>query len=408
MTNYYDIIIVGGGASSFFTAINIAEQNSDLSICILEQSKKVLEKVKISGGGRCNVTHACFEQKELIKNYPRGGKNLLNVFYAFGCNHTIKWFENHGVPLKTEADGRMFPQSNDSQTIINCFLKLCEQYHIQIKTEQKVIQIHEEQNAFKLQTLDKNYTCKKMILACSTNKIILDELVKMQIPTEDLVPSLFSFNTKNLLFKDLSGITLENCSAQIENTKIKTEGNILITHTGISGPCVLKLSAFGARVLYELNYNANIIINWNEESLNDTYNHLTDFKNQESKKKISNAKPYPIPNRFWQNLLSVSNIDREQNWADINKQSIKILAENLAQFKLKINGKSTNKEEFVTAGGINLQAVNMKTMQSKQYENLYFTGEILDIDGITGGFNFQAAWATAYLAAKHISEILKS
>lgn len=403
--NEFDILIVGGGASGFFTAIQIAEQNPNLSICILEQSKKVLEKVKISGGGRCNVTNICSDPKELVKNYPRGNKNLLNIFYAFNTTHTIRWFEGHNIQLKTESDGRVFPKSNTSQTIIDCFLNLCHEYKINIQTEQKVVQIKAIEQAFHLQTLNKKYICKKLVLACSTNKIILDEIEKLNISTIPLIPSLFSFNTKNLLFKELAGITLENCTAQIVNTKIRTEGNILITHTGVTGPCILKLSAYGAKELFQLNYNTDIIINWNDDNFNDTISVLSDLKISEAKKKVSNVKPYSIPNRFWNNLLAISSIDKEKKWADLNKQEIKNLAINLSQFSLRINGKSTNKDEFVTAGGISLQAVNMKTMQSKQYENLYFTGEILDIDGITGGFNFQAAWSTAYLAAKHIASL---
>lgn len=403
MNTHFDVIIIGGGASGFFTAINIAEQNNQLSICILEQSKKVLEKVKISGGGRCNVTNVIQEPKELIKNYPRGGKSLLNAFYTFGTEQTVQWFNQHHVALKTEADGRIFPSSNQSQTIINCFLDLCQQHKISIHTEQKLINFHIKEDYIELKTIHQSYICKKVVFACSTSKPILDELIKLKIDCIPTYPSLFSFNTKNLLFKDLSGVSLENCSAEIQTKKIKTQGSILITHTGITGPCILKLSAFGAKEFADCNYNTEICINWIDHNFNTTLETLFQFKTDNSKKKINNSKPFAIPNRFWTNLLLISNIDIEKNWADINKQDLKTIAQNLVEFKLKINGKSTNKDEFVTAGGVNLNAVNLKTMQSKMYENLYFTGEILNIDGITGGFNFQAAWTTAFLAATHIA-----
>ncbi|QQR97527.1 MAG: NAD(P)/FAD-dependent oxidoreductase [Sphingobacteriales bacterium] len=404
MQNHYDIIIVGAGASGFFAAINIAKKKPNLKIAILEQSKKVLEKVKISGGGRCNVTNACSDPKELIKNYPRGGKNLLNAFYTFNTTHTIEWFEQHNIELKTEIDGRVFPKSNQSQTIIDCFLTLAKQHNIEIITEQKVVGIKINDNSFELKTLNTQYSCQQLILACSTNAIILKELEQKNIQIEPCIPSLFSFNTKNLLFKELSGITLQDCTAQIEQTKIKTEGNILITHQGITGPCVLKLSAFGAKELGNKNYNCNIIINWINKTTNEASEYIIDMKNISSKKKISNTKAFELPNRFWINLLHVSNINIEKNWADISKKEIQQLIENLTQFQLKINGKSTNKDEFVTAGGVCLSNIDLKTMQSKQYNKLFFTGEILDIDGITGGFNFQARWTTAYLVAEHIAK----
>jgi predicted Rossmann fold flavoprotein len=398
----YDVIIVGAGASGFFAAINIKERNRNLRIAIVEQSKRVLEKVKISGGGRCNITNACSDPKDLIKYYPRGGKSLLNAFYTFGTTHTISWFLEHGISLKTEEDGRIFPVSNNSQTIIDAFIGLASQYQIQIITEQKVMQINNLENGFSIHTLNKKYICKKLVLACSTNAIILAEIEKLQIKTDPCIPSLFSFNTRNLLFKDLAGITLHQCTAQIENFKIKSEGNILITHTGITGPCILKLSAFGAIELYKLQYNCNIIINWINTNINDTYEYLLSEKNIIPKKKISNTKIFDLPNRFWNNAIQVCNINLEKNWADVSKNELILLSEFLTQSKIKINGKSTNKDEFVTAGGVSLNEINLKTMQSKKHENLYFIGEILNIDGITGGFNFQAAWTTAYLASENI------
>ena len=403
MNQNFDIIIVGGGAAGFFTAINIVEKNPKLKVAILERGKGVLEKVRISGGGRCNVTHACFEPDELVKFYPRGEKELRGPFHQFCSGDTIEWFEKHGVELKIEEDGRMFPVSNSSQTIIDCFLKATQKLGIAILTGQSVQSIFKKDNLWKIETQSENYIAEKLILATGSNPKIWDLLQTFGHAVVSPVPSLFTFNIKDPRIAALPGVSAL-VSVKVKDTKLTSTGPLLITHWGMSGPAILKLSAWGARILFDKNYQFNIFVNWlNDVDLEDAENMLKDLKQEHSKKAVSKKSPFEFPNRLWETLVLASGIESETKWADLSKNQIQSLAKQLTNGTFNVNGKSTFKEEFVTAGGIDLKEINFKTMESKLHENLYFAGEIVNIDAITGGFNFQNAWTSGFILANAIS-----
>ncbi len=397
------ITIIGGGASGFFTAINIKEQNSNLEVVILEKSKSVLQKVKISGGGRCNVTHACFEPKELVKFYPRGAKELLGAFHKFMTGDVFEWFENRGVPLKIEEDRRAFPESNSSQTIIDCFLNLAKKHNIIIKKGCGVNDFYPKENKWIIETKNETFTTDKIIVACGSNKRIWDISKKLNHTVIEPVPSLFTFNIKDEIIKDLGGISVPNATVKITDTKLENYGALLITHWGLSGPAVLKLSAFGARILAEKDYNYEVEVNWLSTSFEEMLNKIQEFKIENSRKQIGIKSPFSeIPKRLWERLLISSNINLKQNWADLSKNQLRKLCEQLTKCTFKANGKSTFKDEFVTAGGIDLKEINFKTFESKLHKNLYFVGEVLNIDAITGGFNFQNAWTSGFICAENI------
>jgi hypothetical protein len=395
------LVIIGGGAAGFFAAINAAETHSNLNIIILEQGNDVLGKVKISGGGRCNVTHACFDVKELVKFYPRGTKELLSPFYQFNCEHTIEWFRNKNVSLKTETDGRMFPTSNQSQTIIDCLIDSCKLHNIQIIKQAKVLRFDVNEN-FTVYYNDKKIIADYLLIASGSSNTIWQLLKNIGHQIITPVPSLFTFNIKDNLIDGLEGISISNIQCYINDSKISTYGDILITHTGLSGPAILKLSAFGARYLYEKKYQFEIKINWIQQTLEDTITLLKEGKEHQAKKQLNNFNPFDLPHRFWLKIISINGILETKLVADLTKHEIQKIALTLTQTILKVHSKNTNKEEFVTAGGVSLKEVDFKTMESKIIPNLYFAGEVLDIDAVTGGFNFQAAWTTAYIAAKSI------
>lgn len=402
MNSKYDIIIVGGGAAGFFTAINIAEKNPKYKIAILERGKEVLSKVRISGGGRCNVTHACFEPNELVKFYPRGEKELKGPFHQFCSGDTIEWFENHGVELKIEDDGRMFPASNSSQTIIDCFLETTKKLGISIITGQSVQSIFNKDSFWKVETQNEQYLTEKLILTTGSNPKIWELLEQIGHSVIAPVPSLFTFNIKDSRIKDLPGIAT-NATIKVKDSKLTTSGPLLITHWGMSGPAVLKLSAWGARILHEKNYQFTIEVNWlNDFDAEQTLSILKETKNENSRKKVANKSPFELPNRLWESIVFAATIETETKWADISKTQLQKLTLELTQASFKVNGKSTFKEEFVTAGGIDLKEINFKTMQSKLYSNLYFAGEIMNVDAVTGGFNFQNAWTSGFLLASSI------
>jgi len=399
MNQNFDIIIVGGGAAGFFTAINIVEKNPKLKVAILERGSEVLSKVRISGGGRCNVTHACFEPNELVKFYPRGEKELRGPFHQFCSGDTVEWFSNHGVELKIEDDGRMFPVSNSSQTIIDCFLQATQKLGITVLTGQSVQSIFKKDNFWKIETQNENYITEKLILATGSNPKIWEMLQTFGHAIVNPVPSLFTFNIKDTRIKELPGVSAI-VSIKVKDSKLTSTGPLLITHWGMSGPAILKLSAWGARILFEKNYQFTIFVNWlNDIDTDDAEKILKDLKQEHAKKAVSKKSPFDFPNRLWESLVLASNIQEETKWADLSKIQLQNLANQLTNSSFQVNGKSTFKEEFVTAGGIDLKEINFKTMESKLHKNLYFAGEIVNIDAVTGGFNFQNAWTSGFILA---------
>ena len=404
MNTNFDSIIVGGGAAGFFTAINIVEKNPKLKVAILERGQEVLSKVRISGGGRCNVTHACFVPNELVKFYPRGEKELRGPFHQFDTNDTIQWFEKHGVQLKTEADGRMFPVSNASQTIIECFLNATNKLGIQILTGQSVQSIFKATDYWKVETNHETFACQKLIMTTGSNPKMWEVIEQIGHTIIPAVPSLFTFNIKDPRIKELMGVAAQ-ATVKVKDTKLAATGPLLITHWGMSGPAILRLSAWGARILSDKNYQFTLQVNWlNDSTLEETEAKLKQLKQEHAKKAVANKSPFEFPNRLWESLVLAAGITLETKWADLSKKQTNDLANQLTNGQFQVNGKSTFKEEFVTAGGIDLKEINFKTMESKRHQNLYFAGEIVNIDAITGGFNFQNAWTSAYIAAEAIAQ----
>lgn len=399
MTNY-DLIIIGGGAAGFFTAINAAEMLPGAKVLILERGKEVLTKVRISGGGRCNVTHAEFIPKELTKNYPRGEKELRGPFHKFMTGDTIAWFEERGIHLKTEEDGRMFPVSDSSETIINCFLSEAERLKIQVMKNQPVKELEKVGEQWEVVTNKSEFIGNKVMVATGSNPKIWNLLRQLGHKIVPAVPSLFTFNIKDSRIKGLAGVSTF-AHLKITGEKLESEGPLLITHWGISGPGVLKLSAWGARELNARNYEFQIQVNWMPGySLEEVIEELKALKLEHAKQKPGKYSQFGLPKRLWQSLVKAAGIEEEQVWADLNREQITGLAAQLSQCAFDVKGKSTFKEEFVTAGGVDLKEVDFKTFESKVQKNLFLAGEVLNIDAITGGFNFQNAWTGGYLAAK--------
>lgn len=406
------IIVIGGGAAGFFSAITAAESNPQAEVTILERGKDVLQKVKISGGGRCNVTHACFVPRELVKKYPRGEKALMSPFTRFATGDTIDWFDRRGVHLKTEEDGRMFPITDNSQTIVDCLYSAATRAGVQILRGYRVedLSISEPPEVGKkpvliVKTNQKTLTADKVIAASGSSTAMWDILKRLGHTIVQPVPSLFTFNITDTRLKDLAGLSVEDAEVRVVDTKLTAEGPLLITHWGLSGPGILKLSAWGARELFDKNYHFTIKINWTGAySLDETKELLMEQKTATSKKQISNAPLFKIPSRLWQRFVEAAHIPTETRWADITKKHIQALAEQLTQSLYQVKGKSTFKDEFVTAGGVKLDEVNFKNFESRIIPNLFFAGEVLDIDAITGGFNFQAAWTGGWIAGQSIVE----
>jgi len=405
MNSKYDIIIIGGGAAGFFTAINLVEKNPKLKVAILERGKSVLEKVRISGGGRCNVTHACFVPNDLVKFYPRGERELKGPFHQFCSGDTIEWFEKHGVELKIEEDGRMFPVSDSSQTIIDCFLNATQKLKIDVLTGYSVQELYQGENYWKISTNQDVFSCQKVIMTTGSNPKIWELLQSLGHSIVPPVPSLFTFNIKDFRIKDLMGVAT-NASVKVKNSKLNATGPLLITHWGMSGPGILRLSAWGARELAEKKYHFAIQVNWIPGySFDEIVEELKIIKEENAKKLVTKYAQFNLPKRLWESLTKAATISEETKWADVNKKQLHLLAEQLTNGEFQVNGKSTFKEEFVTAGGIDLKEVNFKTMESKILPNLYFAGEILNIDAITGGFNFQNAWTDGFIVANAIASI---
>ena len=403
------LIVIGGGAAGFFCAVNAARMNPSLKVLIIEKNNKVLSKVKVSGGGRCNVTHACFEIAELVKKYPRGQNFLKKSFHWFNATNTIEWFQERNVALKTETDGRMFPESNDSQTIIDCLLREATKYNVEMMLNCEVKEIIAENNSFILLTPDSRLlTSDYLCIACGgyPKSSQMDWLQKIGHSFETPVPSLFTFNIPNNKITELMGVSVENATVKIAGTKLQEQAPLLITHWGMSGPAVLKLSAWGARQLADKNYHFEISVNWlgnrNENELRDEW---LFFRDRFAAQKIGNKNPFELPNRLWIHLLRESFIDESLRWAELTSKQQNKLIQTLTAQTFLVKGKTTFKEEFVTCGGIKLNEIDPNTMQSKIVPHLFFAGEIIDVDGVTGGFNFQNAWTGGWIAAKAIAEI---
>ncbi len=406
-TEHQDLIVIGGGAAGFFTAINAAIANPKLRISILERGNKVLGKVKVSGGGRCNVTHACFVPNDLVKFYPRGEKELLGPFNRFCTGDTIEWFEKRGVPTKIEADGRMFPTSNDSQTIVDCLWNSAKEAGIKVIKGQRLVKLipPSHQKLWEINTATSTLFAKSIMLSTGSNPKIWTMLEEMGHTIVPPVPSLFTFNIKDKRIKGLLGLSVPNAEVKVLSTKLQEQGPLLITHWGMSGPAILKLSAWGARDLNKLNYQFKIQVNWLYPSTaSEIKDKLTHLKNEWRKKKVFANTQFSLPLRLWKSLVTAANIPEEKRWSDLSKKEVQQLAIQLTSAQFQVNGKSTFKEEFVTAGGVKLKEVNFKTFESRLFKGLYFAGEVLDIDAITGGFNFQAAWTGGWIAGSAIGE----
>ncbi len=397
------VVIVGGGAAGFFCASNL---DANLyQITILEQNSDVLQKVKISGGGRCNVTHACFDPRELVQFYPRGNKELLSVFSKFQPGDTMEWFSDRGVPLKIEADNRTFPETDSSQTIINTFLKESEKRNVVVKTKTSVKEIQKVDEKYKIiTTTDEEYIADFVVYSTGSSpkslKIIEDLGHKIISP----VPSLFTFNIKDDLLKDLLGTSFTNSEISIPNLKTEENGPLMITHWGLSGPAILKISAWEARKLAEIDYKFDILVNFISTDIQEAEQQFLNYRQQHPKKTIVQAKMFDVTNRFWQRVLEVSKIDFNKQISNVSGKDMKNILENLCAKKLRVNGKSTFKNEFVTAGGVDLKEINFKNMTSKMLPNFYIAGEVLNIDAVTGGFNFQACWSEAFLIAQDLNQ----
>ena len=396
-----NIVVIGGGAAGFMAAITAKESNPEANVTILEKTDKVLAKVKVSGGGRCNVTNATFSISQLIKNYPRGGKQLKKSFNHFFTSDTVNWFKNKGVILKTESDNRMFPSSNSSQTIVDILLNTTKNLNIRISYKSKVSAITPTNNGADLSVNGETISYEKVIIASGgTPKANgLDWLTLLGYTIVKPVPSLFTFNIPKNPITELMGVSLSNVTTSIKGSKLKQSGPLLITHWGMSGPAILKLSAWGAQDLSKLNYSFTVQVNWlamNEEYLRQKFTALSS-----SRKQMYNHNPFDIPKRLWHFMLNKLEIPETQIWNELAKKHKNRLINMLINDEFEVKGKTTFKEEFVSCGGIDLSEINMETMQSKRHKGIYFAGELLNIDGVTGGFNFQAAWTTGYLAGKN-------
>ena len=400
-----NVIIIGGGAAGYFTAINAKENNPELNIIILEKGKDVLQKVKISGGGRCNVTHACFEPKELVKFYPRGEKELLGPFHQFMTGDTFEWFDNRGVPLKIEDDNRVFPEANTSQAIIDCFQKAVEKLKIKVFTNHGVNSVSHQENKWIINTKSQVFEADKLVIAAGSSKKVWQLCESLDHAIIAPVPSLFTFNINDKRLLDLLGTSVPNATVKISNTKLEASGPLLITHWGMSGPAVLKLSAFGARILADKNYQYNVEVNWLSRPTAKVLNVLLNLKKKEPRKTVILKSPFTeISKRLWERFVVASEIKSTQNWADLNNYQLENLANQLTKGIFNANGRTTFKDEFVTAGGIDLKEINFKRFESKKHKNLFFVGEVLNIDAVTGGFNFQNAWTGGYICANALCD----
>ncbi len=405
------LIVIGGGAAGFFCAVNAARMNPQLKVVLLEKTGKLLSKVKVSGGGRCNTTHACFEIPELAKRYPRGQNFLKKSFHWFNTNDTIAWFAERGVILKTEEDGRMFPETDNSQTIIDCLLREADAYRVEVQLHKEVKGIEKRESGFEIAlqqgTMLADFIC---VATGGYPKSAMFEWLRVTgHKIAEPVPSLFTFNIPGHPITNLMGVSVPNAAVKIASTKLAEKGPLLITHWGLSGPVILRLSAWGARVLAEKQYTFTIFVNWlGEETETALRDRWSQIREEYSSQKVDNKNPFQLPSRLWNYLLEYSNISVETRWAELTSKMQHKLIQNLTGQELSVKGKTTFKEEFVTCGGIELADIDPSTMQSKKLPGLFFAGEVMDIDGITGGFNFQNAWTSGFLAANTIAKQAQS
>ena len=402
-----DIVIIGGGAAGFFTAINAAEQDPNLRIVILERGSELLTKVKISGGGRCNVTHAEFSPKELSQNYPRGEKELLGPFHSFMTGDTIDWFQQRGIELKIEEDGRMFPVTDSSQTIVDCFLSEAERLNVSILKNHPVKGLKKLEERWSVRTTKGDFIAKNIVIAAGSSAKIWALLENLGHTIIEPVPSLFTFNIEDDRIKELPGVAAPVTVTVLDhdgNAILESEGPLLITHWGMSGPAILKLSAWGARILNPLKYQFQIKVNWLvHDTPDDAIGLLKSVKTELNKKTVVGYAQFGLPKRLWRSLVSAAGISDACTWAELTNEQLQKLANQLTASYFDVIGKSTFKEEFVTSGGVDLKEVNFKTFESKLNKNMYFAGEVLNIDAITGGFNFQNAWTGGYMVAKALT-----
>lgn len=401
------LIVIGGGAAGFFCAVNAARLNPSLQVVIAEKSSKLLSKVKVSGGGRCNVTHACFEIAEMMKRYPRGGNFVKKTFHHFFTTDIIQWFKERGVSLKAEPDGRMFPVTDSSQTIIDCLLKEANKYGVEILMNKEIRSLEHKEGEWVLKTSnEQELKADHVCIACGgyPKSAMFDWLKALGHTISDPVPSLFTFNMPGHPITQLMGVSVERVRIKINGTRLEQEGPLLITHWGLSGPAVLKLSAWGARELASANWQFSISINWlpeyNEHTLRER---LQEIRFEAGPQKISGRNPFGFPNRLWEFMLEQAGIKPEMRWADLPAKMQAQLIRLLVAGEFIIKGKTTFKEEFVTSGGITLSEIDPNTMMSRKATGLFFAGEIMDVDGVTGGFNFQHAWTSGFIAAKAIA-----
>jgi predicted Rossmann fold flavoprotein len=408
-TRVYDLIIIGGGAAGFFAAIQTCELKPGTGVLILEKSGKLLSKVKVSGGGRCNVTHNCFNPFALATHYPRGEKFLKEVFKRFHAANMVEWLEGKGVPIKAEDDGRMFPATDESQTIIDCFMEQASRNKVTIKMSTAAIALNRsDDDKIDVACNDgRVYSAPKVLVAVGGNPKpeaydwLKDCGHQIKIP----VPSLFTFNDSTKGFVNLMGVSVPSAEVRIVGTKYSQRGPLLITHWGLSGPAVIKLSAWAALFLHEQNYNFNILVNWTDVSKEDELRKILQvMRETKPKQRVVYTTPFQFPARLWEKLCNIAQIEEGRVWGELSNKGLNKLLENLFRCPFAIRGKTTFKEEFVTCGGIDLADINSETMESRKFRGLYFAGEVLNIDGETGGFNFQSAWSTAYVAAQGIAD----
>ncbi|MBG85811.1 MAG: aminoacetone oxidase family FAD-binding enzyme [Verrucomicrobiales bacterium] len=400
-----DVIVIGGGAAGFFAAIACAEANPGLSVTILERGPRVLHKVLISGGGRCNVTHACFEPAEFVTRYPRGKRELLGPFHRHGAAWVVEWFQTRGVKLKSEEDGRIFPVTDNSETIASCLIQAAEDAGAAIRTRQSVTGVEQNPDgSFHIRCSDEaTWHCRKLMVATGGLKpgSPMDSLTSLGHSIEPLAPSLFTFHIDDARLADLQGLSVNDAEVSVLGTKLQERGPILVTHWGLSGPAILKISAWGARALQKLEYRFECRINWiPDAAYEEVLQGLKAMKNIEGKKQVAASRPFDLPRRIWERLVAQAGIQHGMTWSQAGAMALKKLAGELTACDFHVTDKSMNKEEFVTCGGVSLKEVDFKTMESRKVANLYFGGEVLDIDGITGGFNFQSAWTTGFIAGQ--------